>query len=75
MGKVVAGPDPGTITAMIKGKGFTVKTGDGHLLVSQVQPPSKKAMSSLDAMNGKLVKKGDEFLSDPGFLEGTAEVE
>jgi methionyl-tRNA formyltransferase len=74
-GKVISGPDPGTITAMIKGKGFTVKTGDGHLMVSQVQAPGKKPMTAIDAMNGKLVKKGDEFLSDPAFLEGTAEVE
>jgi methionyl-tRNA formyltransferase len=74
-GRLLPQADPGTITAMIKGKGFTVKTGDGHLLVTQVQPPNKKPMSSLDAMNGKLVKKGDEFLSDPAFLEGTAEVE
>lgn len=74
-GRLLPGKDPGSVTAMIKGKGFTVKTGDGHLLVTLVQPPNKKAMGSLDAMNGKLVKKGDEFLSEPAFLEGTAEVE
>lgn len=74
-GRLLPPPDPGTVTAMIKGKGFTVKSGDGNLLITQVQAPGKKPMSSIDAMNGKLVKKGDEFLSDPAFLEGTAEVE
>lgn len=67
--------DPGRVTATIKGHGFTVRTGSGHLLVTRVQPPDKKAMAATDALNGKLVKKGEEFISDPAFLEGTAEVE
>lgn len=74
-GKALPGPEPGKVTALIKGKGFTVQTGSGNLLVTQVQAPGKKPMGATDAMNGKLVKKGDEFLSDPAFLEGTAEVE
>ena len=54
---------------MIKGKGFTVKTGSGHLLVTEVQPPDKRPMTAMDVMNGKLIKKGSAFLSDPAFLE------
>jgi methionyl-tRNA formyltransferase len=75
MGRPLPGPDPGTVTSLIKGKGFTVKTANGHLLVTQVHPPNRKPMSAVDAINGQTVKKGDEFLSDPAFLEGTAEVE
>ncbi len=74
-GRPLPGAEPGTVTALIRGKGFTVKTGSGNLLVTQVQAPGKKPMGALDAINGKLVKKRDEFLSDPAFLEGTAEVE
>jgi methionyl-tRNA formyltransferase len=68
------GYEPGRVSAVIKNRGFTVRTGDGHLLVTHVQPADKKPMSAVDAINGKLVKKGDEFISDPAFLEGTPEV-
>jgi methionyl-tRNA formyltransferase len=67
--------EPGAVTAVIKGKGFTVKTGDGNLLVTGVQPAGKGAISGIDAVNGKLVKQGDLFISDPAFLEGTRDVE
>lgn len=66
--------EPGRVSATLKGRGFTVRTGDGHLLVTMVQPTGKKEMSATDALNGNLVKKGDWFLSDPSFLEGTPEV-
>jgi methionyl-tRNA formyltransferase len=66
--------DPGRVTALIKGRGFAVKTGDGHLLVKLAQPAGKKPMSGVDVVNGKLLKMGDEFISDPAFLEGTEEV-
>jgi methionyl-tRNA formyltransferase len=67
-------PDPGTITALVRQRGFTVKTGDGHLLVKQIQPQGKKPMSGVDAINGQLVRKGDLFISDPAFLEGSDEI-
>jgi methionyl-tRNA formyltransferase len=73
--KYVSPIEPGKVTAIVRGVGFTVKTGDGHLMVTSVQPADKRAMSAVDAINGKLIKKGDEFLSDPNFLEGTGEVE
>ncbi|MBX7244002.1 MAG: methionyl-tRNA formyltransferase [Candidatus Sumerlaeaceae bacterium] len=60
----------GAVTGLIKGLGFTVRTGSGHLLVTSFQAPGKKAMDGADAVNGNLVKVGDLFISDPAFLEG-----
>lgn len=74
-GKLLPERDAGTVLAIIKGKGFVVKTGDGYLLITGVQPPDKKPMASTDAINGKLIKVGDAFISDPGFLEGTSKVQ
>ena len=67
--------DPGRVTALIKGRGFTVKTGDGHLLVTACQPAGKKVISGTDAVNGNLLRKGDDFVSDEKFLDGTTGVE
>lgn len=61
----------GTVMLLIKGKGFVVNVADGYLLITNVQPPDKKPMAAADAINGKLIKKGDIFISDPAFLEGT----
>lgn len=68
-------PDPGTVTAVVRKRGFTVRTGDGHLLVTLVQPSGKRPMSGSDAINGQIVKTGDLFVSDPAFLEGAPEHE
>ncbi len=62
--------DPGRVTAVVKGRGFTVRTGDGHLLMTVVQPAGKKPMSGVDVINGQLLKKSDGFVSDPAFLLG-----
>jgi methionyl-tRNA formyltransferase len=43
---------PGEIVKIIKGKGAVVKTGDGYLLLSQVQPAGKKPQSGADFVNG-----------------------
>lgn len=66
--------DYGQVVLVLKGKGFVLKVGDGFLLVTSVQPPDKKPMQASDALNGKLVKEGDVFISDPAFLEGTSEI-
>lgn len=66
--------DYGQVVLLIKGKGFVVKVADGYLLITAVQPPDKRPMEASDALNGKLVKEGDIFISDPAFLEGTREV-
>ncbi|PKO16248.1 methionyl-tRNA formyltransferase [candidate division BRC1 bacterium HGW-BRC1-1] len=65
--------DPGTISALIRGRGITVKTGDGHLLITELQPAGRKAMSASDAINGGVVRKGDEFISSPDFLIGSGD--
>jgi methionyl-tRNA formyltransferase len=67
--------DPGRVTALIKGRGFTVKTGGGHLLVTGCQPAGKKVITGADAVNGNLLRKGDDFVSDEKFLDGTSGVE
>jgi len=66
--------DYGQVVLVAKGKGFVVKVGDGYLMITLVQPPDKKPMQAADAINGKLVREGDLFISDPAFLEGTREV-
>ena len=43
---------PGEIVKIIKGSGAVVKTGDGYLLLSQVQPAGKKPQSGTDFVNG-----------------------
>lgn len=67
--------DPGRVSAVIRGRGFTVRTGDGHLLVTQIQPAGRKPMSGVDAVNGNVIRKLDEFVSAHEFLTGSAEVE
>jgi methionyl-tRNA formyltransferase len=39
-------------------KGFTVKTGDGAVLVTQMQAKGGKKMSSADYMRGHSIEKG-----------------
>lgn len=70
-GKKLPPRDAGTVIALVKGEGFIVKTGDGFLLITGIQPPDKKTMEAKDAVNGKLIKVGDIFISDPAFLEGS----
>jgi methionyl-tRNA formyltransferase len=43
---------PGEIVKIIKGRGAVVKTGDGYLLLNQVQPAGKKPQSGTDFVNG-----------------------
>lgn len=64
-------PEPGTVTSIVRGRGFTVQTGDGTILVRMVQPQAKQPMEAAAAVNGRLVQVGDVFVSDPAFLAGT----
>lgn len=59
---------PGTVTGLWKKKGFFVRTGDGHLLVTAVQPPGKKPLAATDIVNGSLIDAGRQFISDPGLI-------
>lgn len=49
---------PGTIVAILKGFGAIARTGSGFALIKQVQPPGKRAMSAMDAVNGGYLKTG-----------------
>ncbi|MDB4895467.1 MAG: 10-Formyltetrahydrofolate:L-methionyl-tRNA N-formyltransferase [Firmicutes bacterium] len=43
---------PGTVVALVKKQGFVVATGDGQLLVREVQPPGKGRMDAQSYING-----------------------
>ncbi len=42
----------GKVTEIIKGKGFAVQTGQGLLLIKELQPAAKKLQSGWDFVNG-----------------------
>ncbi|QUS61025.1 methionyl-tRNA formyltransferase [Synechocystis sp. PCC 7339] len=44
--------EPGSIITIIKNWGPVLQTGDGYLLLEQVQPPGKKPQSGWDFING-----------------------
>lgn len=44
--------EPGHIIGIIKNWGPVLETGNGHLLLEQVQPPGKKPQSGWDFING-----------------------
>ncbi len=48
----------GTISRLSKNEGFAVQTGDGELLIRQVQPAGKKAQSAWDYVNGARLSVG-----------------
>ncbi|MCL5269924.1 MAG: methionyl-tRNA formyltransferase [bacterium] len=50
---------PGTVSSFKKGFGFTVRTGDGHLLVTAVKPGGKKLMDAPSFVNGRGIQLGD----------------
>ncbi|MFP4381352.1 MAG: methionyl-tRNA formyltransferase [Candidatus Sumerlaeia bacterium] len=53
--------EPGTVIYLDKAQGFVVKTGDGLVMVTEAQPPGKRALSGRDMINGKLIAKGDKL--------------
>lgn len=53
---------PGTVTAMEKNKGFAIKASDGDVLLLEVQPEGKKAMSAAAYWQGAHLKIGDKLL-------------
>lgn len=52
-------PKPGGIFTIIKGKGAVVQTGDGLLLLKEVQLPGKRAQSGWDFVNGSRLNVGE----------------
>lgn len=49
---------PGTVVALVKREGFVVATGEGALLVREVQPPGKGRMDAQSYINGGGVQVG-----------------
>ncbi|MCD6386622.1 methionyl-tRNA formyltransferase [Candidatus Sumerlaeota bacterium] len=54
---------PGTVVGVAKDRGFFVRTGDGFLVITKLQPENKKPMSGIDFVNGGYVKIGSQFES------------
>jgi len=51
--------EPGTISGVEKGYGFSVRTGDGHLMITRIQPEGKDQMDALAFLNGHHLRVGD----------------
>jgi len=56
-----AGQDAGAIAATLKGWGPVVKTGEGLLLLQEIQLPGKKAQNGWDFVNGSRLELGERF--------------
>ncbi|HEX7714642.1 MAG TPA: methionyl-tRNA formyltransferase [Bacillota bacterium] len=54
-------PEPGMITALIKKRGILVATGDGNILVTQVQPSGKRPMLAIEYANGRRLQVEMKF--------------
>jgi methionyl-tRNA formyltransferase len=50
---------PGAIVAIVKNRGVVLQSGDGLLLLQEVQPSGKKAQSGSDFANGLRVEVGE----------------
>ncbi len=53
--------DCGTVVAILKNYGPVVQTGSGHLLLCEVKPAGKKALSGWDFANGSRLEKGESL--------------
>ena len=51
----------GVVVAIIKGQGTVIQTGEGYLLLTQVQPAGKRSLSGWDFVNGSRVAVGDRL--------------
>jgi len=51
----------GVVVAIIKGQGPVIQTGEGYLLLTQVQPAGKRSLSGWDFVNGSRVAVGDRL--------------
>ncbi|MDJ0702336.1 MAG: methionyl-tRNA formyltransferase [Leptolyngbyaceae cyanobacterium MO_188.B28] len=52
---------PGEIVHLLKGHGPVIQTGDGHLLLRQVQPAGKRSQSAWDFANGSRLESGERL--------------
>lgn len=53
--------EPGTVVEVVKKQGFAVATGDGCVLVREVQPPGKGRMDAIAYVNGGGVEVGSRL--------------
>lgn len=51
--------NPGTVVAILKNYGPVIQTGTGHLLLVEVKPAGKKALSGWDFANGSRLELGE----------------
>lgn len=51
----------GKVTEIRKGRGFVLQTGEGLLLITEVQPAGKKLQSGWDFVNGARIAIGESF--------------
>lgn len=58
---------PGTVVEVRRGQGFVVGTGDGGLLVLEVQPEGRRRMSADEYARGARLQIGDVF-GEPGEM-------
>ena len=59
--EISTGADPGTIVHLLKNLGAIVQTGDGLLLLRQVQLAGKRPQSGWDFVNGSRLEVGERF--------------
>jgi methionyl-tRNA formyltransferase len=52
----------GQVVSIIKGMGAVIQTGDGHLLLLEVQPSGKRSQSGWDFVNGTRMTVGEVFI-------------
>lgn len=52
---------PGTVIECRPGRGFFVKTGNGVVLITELQPENRRSMSATDFINGKYISIGSRF--------------
>jgi len=62
--------EPGTVSA-VTGEGIVVQTGNGKVLLTEIQPAGKKAMPAADFARGGSIAAGERFIK-PDTNEGTA---
>ena len=54
-------PTPGSVAAVWKNHGPVIGTGDGYLLLRQLQPAGKKSQSGWDFANGSRLEPGEQL--------------
>ncbi|MEL6551972.1 MAG: methionyl-tRNA formyltransferase [Cyanobacteria bacterium J06621_11] len=57
---------PGSVLAILKNYGPVIQTGDGHLLLLEVKPAGKKALSGWDFANGSRIELDEELGEELG---------